>query len=74
MRDGPQPRVAVPAGRPRPKGAADRIALPFAGDDPVAKAAVMDLVEAVGSDASDARRPRRGGTRCLSTDGSQPSR
>ena len=42
------------ADRPRPKGAADRIALPVAGDDPVAKAAVMDLVEAVGFDALDA--------------------
>jgi hypothetical protein len=40
--------------RPRPEGAADRMALPVAGDDPVAKKVVMDLVEELGFTAIDA--------------------
>lgn len=40
----------------KPKGAPDRIALPIAGDDPAAKAKVMDLIEALGFDAYDAGR------------------
>lgn len=40
--------------RGRPKGAPDRIALPVAGDDPAAKAVVMQLVEQLGFDAVDA--------------------
>lgn len=38
----------------RPAGSAGRIALPVAGDDPAAKAAVMALVEELGFDAVDA--------------------
>jgi 8-hydroxy-5-deazaflavin:NADPH oxidoreductase len=38
----------------RPRGASGRIALPVAGDDPAAKAAVMALVEELGFDAVDA--------------------
>lgn len=38
----------------RPEGAADRIALPVAGDDPGAKAAVMKLVNELGFEAVDA--------------------
>lgn len=37
-----------------PAGAAGRIALPVAGDDPAAKAVVLGLVEALGFDAVDA--------------------
>ena len=37
-----------------PEGAEGRIALPVAGDDPRAKAVVMDLVEELGFDAVDA--------------------
>jgi predicted dinucleotide-binding enzyme len=40
--------------RGRPRGAADRIALPVAGDDAKAKALVMGLVEELGFDAVDA--------------------
>ena len=40
--------------RGRPKGAADRIALPVAGDDSAAKAVVMQLTEQLGFDAFDA--------------------
>jgi predicted dinucleotide-binding enzyme len=36
----------------RPKGAADRIALPVAGDDKTAKAIVLKLVDELGFDAS----------------------
>lgn len=38
----------------RPEGAANRIALPVAGDDPGAKAVVMKLVNELGFDAVDA--------------------
>jgi len=38
----------------RPKSAADRIALPVAGDDPGARTAVIDLVEELGFTAFDA--------------------
>ena len=38
----------------RPAGSGDRIALPVAGDDPEAKAAVMELIEELGFDAVDA--------------------
>ncbi len=38
----------------RPAGASDRIALPVAGDEPDARAAVMRLVEQLGFDAWDA--------------------
>lgn len=37
----------------RPAGSRDRIALPVAGDDPVAKARVMQLVDQLGFDAVD---------------------
>ena len=38
----------------RPKGAAGRIALPVAGDDPAAKAIVLTLVDELGFDGVDA--------------------
>jgi predicted dinucleotide-binding enzyme len=38
----------------RPKGSADRVALPIAGDDPPAKALVMKLVDELGFDPVDA--------------------
>ena len=38
----------------KPAGAADRIALPVAGDDPQAKRIVMDLVDQIGFDPVDA--------------------
>lgn len=38
----------------RPSGSRDRIALPVAGDDPAAKATVMELVDELGFDAIDA--------------------
>ena len=38
----------------RPQGAADRMALPVAGDDPAAKKVVMDLIEELGFTAVDA--------------------
>ncbi|OLR94020.1 NADPH-dependent F420 reductase [Actinokineospora bangkokensis] len=37
-----------------PKGTADRIALPIAGDDPAAKQKVADLIDALGFDPVDA--------------------
>jgi 8-hydroxy-5-deazaflavin:NADPH oxidoreductase len=37
----------------RPAGAADRSALPIAGDDPAAKAAVTEFLNAIGYDAVD---------------------
>ena len=40
--------------RGRPRGAADRFALPIAGDDPKAKAKVVALVNELGFDAVDA--------------------
>ncbi|MDH2903868.1 MAG: NAD(P)-binding domain-containing protein [Actinomycetota bacterium] len=40
--------------RARPTGASDRMALPVAGDDPVAKKLVMDLVDSLGFDPVDA--------------------
>lgn len=40
--------------RHRPKGAADRIAVPVAGDDEAAKKTVSELVEEIGFDAVDA--------------------
>lgn len=39
--------------RARPAGAADRSALPVAGDDPAAKAAVTDLLDRIGYDTVD---------------------
>jgi 8-hydroxy-5-deazaflavin:NADPH oxidoreductase len=38
----------------QPKGAPDRIALPVAGDDPAAKAIVLQLIEELGFDGVDA--------------------
>ena len=38
----------------RPRGAADRFALPIAGDDPTAKAKVVSLIDELGFDAVDA--------------------
>lgn len=38
----------------RPRGAADRFAVPVAGDDPAAKAKVVDLLSELGFDAVDA--------------------
>ncbi len=38
----------------KPKGSPDRIALPVAGDDPAAKAVVMQLVDQLGFDPVDA--------------------
>lgn len=38
----------------RPQGAADRMALPVAGDDPAAKKVVMDIIEELGFTAVDA--------------------
>jgi predicted dinucleotide-binding enzyme len=40
--------------RARPVGATDRMALPVAGDDPIAKKVVMDLVDSLGFDPVDA--------------------
>lgn len=40
--------------RGRPAGAADRIALPVAGDDPRARKIIMQLIEELGFDAVDA--------------------
>lgn len=40
----------------KPQGAPGRIALPVAGDDPVAKAIVLDLVHDLGFDAVDSGR------------------
>ena len=43
----------------RPHGAADRSALPIAGDDEQAKAAVTAFLDSIGYDAVDAGPPRR---------------
>ncbi|MGW5529102.1 NADPH-dependent F420 reductase [Streptomyces xanthochromogenes] len=40
--------------RPRPKGAADRVAVPVAGDDAAAKQLVRELVDELGFDTVDA--------------------
>lgn len=42
------------AERGRPKGTAGRIAIPVSGDEPVAKAIIMELVEETGFDTVDA--------------------
>jgi predicted dinucleotide-binding enzyme len=47
----------------RPVGAADRTALPIAGDDPAAKAAVTRFLDAIGYDSIDAGALGRGGRR-----------
>ncbi len=47
----------------RPAGAADRSALPIAGDDPAAKAAVTRFLDAIGYDAVDAGALGPGGRR-----------
>jgi predicted dinucleotide-binding enzyme len=57
----------------KPAGAADRIALPVAGDDPEAKAVVMRLVDQLGFDPVDAGRldeswRQQPGSPCYATD------
>ncbi|MDP9317691.1 MAG: NADP oxidoreductase, partial [Actinomycetota bacterium] len=47
----------------RPAGAADRSALPIAGDDAAAKAAVTRFLDAIGYDAVDAGALGPGGRR-----------
>jgi len=47
----------------RPAGAADRSALAIAGDDPAAKAAVTEFLDAIGYDAVDAGPLGEGGRR-----------
>ena len=47
----------------RPAGTADRSALPIAGDDPAAKAAVTRFLDAIGYDAVDAGTLGSGGRR-----------
>ena len=47
----------------RPAGAADRSALPIAGDDPAAKAAVTGFLDAIGYDTVDAGTLGGGGRR-----------
>jgi predicted dinucleotide-binding enzyme len=47
----------------RPAGAADRSALPIAGDDPAAKAAVTRFLDAIGYDTVDAGTLSPGGRR-----------
>jgi predicted dinucleotide-binding enzyme len=47
----------------RPAGAPDRTALPIAGDDPAAKAAVSQFLDAVGYDVIDAGALGTGGRR-----------
>jgi predicted dinucleotide-binding enzyme len=47
----------------RPAGAADRSALPIAGDDPAAKAAVVAFLDAIGYDTVDAGTLGSGGRR-----------
>jgi predicted dinucleotide-binding enzyme len=47
----------------RPPGAADRSALPIAGDDPAAKAAVTGFLDAIGYDTVDAGTLGSGGRR-----------
>jgi 8-hydroxy-5-deazaflavin:NADPH oxidoreductase len=48
---------------PRPAGAPDRSALPLAGDDPAARAAVTEFLDAIGYDAVDAGPLGAGGRR-----------
>jgi predicted dinucleotide-binding enzyme len=47
----------------RPAGAADRSALPIAGDDPAAEAAVAGFLDAIGYDSVDAGPLGPGGRR-----------
>jgi predicted dinucleotide-binding enzyme len=47
----------------RASGAADRGALPIAGDDPAAKAAVTEFLDAIGYDTVDAGALGSGGRR-----------
>jgi hypothetical protein len=47
----------------RPAGATDRSALPIAGDDPTAKAAVRAFLDAIGYDTVDAGTLATGGRR-----------
>jgi predicted dinucleotide-binding enzyme len=47
----------------RPAGASDRSALPIAGDDPAAKAAVAGFVDAIGYDTVDTGPLASGGRR-----------
>ncbi len=47
----------------RPAGATDRSALPIAGDDPAAKAAVTRFLDAIGYDTVDAGPLGSGGRR-----------
>jgi len=47
----------------RAAGAADRCALPIAGDDPAAKAAVTEFLDAIGYDTVDAGTLGAGGRR-----------
>jgi predicted dinucleotide-binding enzyme len=47
----------------RPAGSADRSALPIAGDDPNAKAAVVEFLDAIGYDSVDAGPLGAGGRR-----------
>jgi 8-hydroxy-5-deazaflavin:NADPH oxidoreductase len=47
----------------RAAGAADRSALPIAGDDPAAKAAVTGFLDVIGYDTVDAGTPGSGGRR-----------
>jgi len=51
------------ASLPRPAGAEDRSALPIAGDDPEAKAAVTAFLDAIGYDTVDAGPLAAGGRR-----------
>lgn len=51
------------AGLARPAGAADRTALPVAGDDPEAKAAVVAFLDRIGYDSVDAGPLGAGGRR-----------
>jgi 8-hydroxy-5-deazaflavin:NADPH oxidoreductase len=50
-------------GLARPSGAPDRSALPIAGDDPAAKAAVTAFLNAIGYDSVDAGTLGTGGRR-----------
>lgn len=47
----------------RPAGAADRTALPIAGDDPAAKAVVVEFLDRIGYDSVDAGPLAAGGRR-----------
>jgi 8-hydroxy-5-deazaflavin:NADPH oxidoreductase len=49
--------------RARPAGAPDRTALPIAGDDPAAKSAVIQFLDAIGYDSIDAGTLDSGGHR-----------